>query len=218
MFPVAQTGLTATLFLAALGLTIGFLLLRSQRDFRRRVGAQAEGYRVESQARPRQRHHVNSPEDLVEWEARMREEAREWSARLDTKMGLLQQLIAEADRAAARLEAALALAERAAPQQPGAEPAAPQVDTRLEAPDWSGQVASQAEALKLAGGPGRTSLGREQTATETSTAASEEPPPGLRYQEIYTLADYGFEAAEISRRVGTPVGEVELILGLRGKR
>ena len=41
---------------------------------------------------------------------------------------------------------------------------------------------------------------------------------GQRRQEIYTLADSGLEAAEIARRVGSPVGEVELILGLRQKR
>jgi hypothetical protein len=39
-----------------------------------------------------------------------------------------------------------------------------------------------------------------------------------RYDEIYALADYGLELAEISQRVGSPVGEIELILGLRGKR
>ena len=32
------------------------------------------------------------------------------------------------------------------------------------------------------------------------------------------LADYGFAPTEIARRVGSPVGEVELILGLRAKR
>ena len=39
-----------------------------------------------------------------------------------------------------------------------------------------------------------------------------------RQEEIYTLADYGLAAAEIAGRTGSPVGEVELILGLRGKR
>jgi hypothetical protein len=39
-----------------------------------------------------------------------------------------------------------------------------------------------------------------------------------RYHEIYTLADYGYQAHDIAHRVGTPLGEVELILGLRGER
>ena len=51
-----------------------------------------------------------------------------------------------------------------------------------------------------------------------------EAPPAVgtaarprRYEEIYTLADYGYEPAEIARRVNTPVGEVELILSLRSR-
>ena len=31
----------------------------------------------------------------------------------------------------------------------------------------------------------------------------------LCYEEIYTLADYGYEPAEIARRVDTPVGEAD---------
>ncbi len=33
--------------------------------------------------------------------------------------------------------------------------------------------------------------------------------------DIYHLADYGFAPAEIARRVGSPIGEVELVLSLR---
>jgi len=39
-----------------------------------------------------------------------------------------------------------------------------------------------------------------------------------RFREIYELADRGLSAAEISQRTGVLTGEVELILGLRGKR
>jgi len=39
-----------------------------------------------------------------------------------------------------------------------------------------------------------------------------------RFGEIYELADRGLSAAEISQRTGVLTGEVELILGLRGKR
>jgi hypothetical protein len=38
-----------------------------------------------------------------------------------------------------------------------------------------------------------------------------------RQEEIYTLADTGHAPAEIARRLGTLVGEVELILSLRGR-
>ena len=72
----------------------------------------------------------------------------------------------------------------------------------------------QAEALKSAGAADRVSVAREVT----PKADTQRLPADERYEEIYLLADYGFDAAEIARRVGSPVGEVELILGLRGKR
>jgi hypothetical protein len=52
-------------------------------------------------------HHLDSPDELVRWEVEMHEIARELSARLDTKIGVLAQLIRDADRASDRLEAAL---------------------------------------------------------------------------------------------------------------
>lgn len=39
-----------------------------------------------------------------------------------------------------------------------------------------------------------------------------------RYDEIYSLADRGMTPAEISQRVDQPIGEVNLILGLRRRR
>ena len=83
--------------------------------------------------------------------------------------------MAEADRAAARLEAALAGAADSLPPQ-----------------------GNQAYSLEHA-------------------AASPTAPRAGRREEVYALADYGYDAAEIARRVGSPIGEVELILSLRGK-
>lgn len=39
-----------------------------------------------------------------------------------------------------------------------------------------------------------------------------------RYEEIYMLADYGYPPEEIAQRIGSPIGEVQLILSLRKKR
>ena len=55
------------------------------------------------------------PDDLGEGEVEMQETARRLSAQLDAKLGRLQSLIVEADRAAARLEEAL---QRAYPTLP----------------------------------------------------------------------------------------------------
>ena len=45
-------------------------------------------------------------------------------------------------------------------------------------------------------------------------AAADDP----RYRSIYALADQGLSRDVIARRVGTPAGEVDLILSLRGKK
>ena len=106
----------------------------------------------------------------------MHEIARELSAQLDSKMRALQSLIAEADRAAARLESATAEASPTT-RQPPPPPADP--------------------ALR---------------------PLPSEPSAERCHDEIYALADYGFSAADIANRVGSPIGEVELILGLRERK
>ena len=129
--------------------------------------------------------------------SRMHETARQLSAQLDAKLSLLQSLIAEADRAAARLEDVL---DRTRPTLP---------------------PGSQAESLRPAAGHARDVRPEVEEVvadSEPATAAGESPPAtdrARRREEIYRLADYGFAAAEIAHRVGSPMGEVELILSLR---
>ena len=144
------------------------------------------------------------PPDLARWDVEMHETARQLSAQLDAKLSLLQSLIAEADRAAARLEDAL---DRAHPTLP---------------------PGSQAESLRPVAGPVRDvryeleSPKLETTVAESNLSSPGESEPsrasdrGRRREEIYRLADYGFATTEIARRVGSPVGEVELVLSLRG--
>lgn len=124
----------------------------------------------------------------------MHETARALSAQLDSKMGALEALISEADRAACRLEAAGAESPDALRQPPPPEPL----------------PTTQAEALRPSG-PSEHPPGEADEASQRRSV-------GRRQEEVYTLADYGLDAAEIARRVGSPVGEVELILGLREKK
>ena len=60
----------------------------------------------------------------------------------------------------------------------------------------------------------------DAAAADSILSTAEDQPPATdrarRREEIHRLADDGFAAAEIARRVGSPVGEVELILSLRG--
>jgi hypothetical protein len=172
------------LLLVLVALTAIALLVRTNRYFaRRRREPPWQGYaqqpRQEDTPSP-----ADAPGDVAGWEVQMHEMARAMSGQLDSKMSGLQALIAEADRAAARLEAAMVKNREASPPPPG----------------------SQAEGLRLptpAGG--------------NLAAPAEVQDRSHRREEIYTLADYGYDAAEIARRVGSPIGEVELTLSLRGK-
>ncbi len=143
------------------------------------------------------------PDDLARWEVEMQETARQVSAQLDTKFSLLQSLIAEADRAAARLEDAL---DRFHPTLPPGSQAESLRPVAWQACDIRRELETRE---------------RENTAGESDLSTPEGDPSrasdrGRRREEIYRLADYGFATGEIARRVGSPVGEVELILSLRG--
>jgi hypothetical protein len=148
---------------------------------------------------------------MTEWEAQMQERARELSSRLDSKIVALEERIREADRAAARLEAAVAAAERQI--APVSDP--PSEDPPRARADSPGlPPISQAEALRSAG----TGNARPPVGSRNDDEASARPAAERRYEEIYMLADYGLAPSEIAQRVGSPIGEVELILSLRGKR
>jgi hypothetical protein len=144
----------------------------------------------------------------AQWEVDMHETARELKAQLDSKMRALQVLIAEADRAAARLEAALKTRDNTdnTPSsnraRSGGSPLfnpKPGPPSRQEKKP-TGLPANQAQALRPA--PATTAAGIS---------------PQRNQQEIYTLADYGLSDSAIAQRLAMPVGEVELILSLRGK-
>jgi len=219
---VAPVGLFAriefsTLFaLIALTMTIGWLLWRSHRYLARQEKGESPPARTSRRQPPRQHApSLDAPDDAIRWEVQMHETARDLSGQLDSKMAALRHLIREADRAAGRLEAALASAGGVPDASPAAEASTAQPSNASEKLDpLPSPPTDQAEALKSAGAADRGSVTRE-VAPE---AGKPQRPADERYEEIYLLADYGFDAAEIARRVGSPVGEVDLILGLRGKR
>ena len=175
MYVFALSELATGMFLAALALMIVILLRRTYRYLSRQKKDDPTLVHTRRPQQENRAHHLDAPDEVLDWEVQMHETARELSAQLDSKMGALQALIADADRAAGRLEAAAAQA---------ADPLA-QPDRPEKLPD---------------------------------DQASEQPARQHSHEEIYTLADYGFDVAEISSRVGSPVGEVERILGLREKK
>lgn len=168
-------------------------------------------------------HRPDRPQAIDDWEVRMHETARELIGRIDAKLAALQALTHEADRAAARLEQALAAAScNAAPETSGiaaasdasaaqspddsrpiAMPANKSQELAAESRELSSLRADQADALRIAGDRSGLDL------------SSMPPSESRRHEEIYLLADYGFDSTEIAHRTGVPIGEVELILRLR---
>ena len=174
--------------LALLAITVTFVLMRTQKALARQRQARSPEPSREQESAE----HHTGPQDFLRWDVKMHETARDLSAQLDSKLGLLQHLVREADRAAARLEAALEASEAASPTTAPPPPR------------------NQADAL-------RGSLHN----AELAGLSLEKTPPAAndaRYQEIYTLSDYGYPPSEIARRLGSPVGEIELILSLRKQR
>ncbi len=191
----AQSQFGMVLCMVALVVAVCFVLMRAQKGLSQSRRNGAAGSALRSSEDEKAGHHGGAPTDILRWEVAMHETARDLTGQLDSKLGTLQQLIREADRAAARLETALqAAGERARESVVPPRPA------------------SQAEGLRSA----------SEVDVEAGSAARDEtaevPAGDQRYSEIYTLADYGYPAAEIAQRLGNPVGEIELILSLRNQR
>ena len=226
-----QIGSPATFIFMVVVLGISFILLmRTSRYFNRQRQEEPKWLRA---ARPRydgsatayprsgdssaatpttppttSQRHLDAMPKTAQWEVDMHETARELKAQLDSKMSALQALIAEADRAASRLEAAIESRD----------------DTHNAPP--SNRIPSRGSPLFTPKpGPPPTAE-KNQAGLPTNQAQAFGPPAPTasgvstqhHKQEIYTLADYGLSDSAIAQRLGMPIGEVELILSLRGKR
>jgi hypothetical protein len=233
---IADMTITQWIPLIIVVVVVSFLLMRTSRYFARPKSAEPSWSSVARRSKERHAPGVNIPQEMANWEVEMHEFVREIKAELDSKMRALQAVTAEADRAATRLEAVLratgnpanyrereVLAEllRTSPSSTEATarqepcPAQDRPSEIAKSPllfredmakgkqgiDLSNLPSSQADSLSPAGVP---------RAEHSSAQAKKE--------EIYTLADYGMKPAEIASRVKHPIGEVELILSLRGKK
>lgn len=215
MGPFALEEFSTFVVVVVLAVMIAWLLFRSHRYLSRQDKGWSPAAR---RARPKPCQpgpQLDAPDEAIRWELSMHETARDLAGQLDSKMSALGHLIQEADRAAARLEQALGVAPRGADQsEPGKAQEAERPSS--EPPDELDPLppgpSSQADALKGAGPWDRLSPGNSDAHGRPRSPADD------RYEEIYMLADYGFDAAEIARRVASPVGEVQLILSLRSKR
>ena len=119
----AQSGAATIVIPLALVVLTGWMLMRTYRRLARQRKMDDRPLRPK---RSDLGHHVEGPPEEVLWEVRMHELARDLSAQSDSKMRALQALIADADRAAARLEAASADKPQVPPTPPTeAESSAP---------------------------------------------------------------------------------------------
>ncbi|MFZ5833493.1 MAG: hypothetical protein ACOY3P_25690 [Planctomycetota bacterium] len=198
----AANNVLAGVAIAVLGLMIFLLLSRTHRRSGRQPSSAAGEPRITRQPQGLRVEPHGQPSAAVQAEVELHELARRLTGELDSRMRALQAITAEADRAAARLEAALAAAEQA---------------TERAAAEGSSALSTGPDATEPPTGHQADAL-RTADRTVAPTAGTEISPPTTAYRprdQIYILADYGYPSAEIAQRVGMPVGEVELILGLR---
>jgi hypothetical protein len=118
----------------------------------------------------------------------MHDLVRDFKAELDSKIVIVEQLVRDAKKQADRLEAAISRAT---------ETCAASVQANVDLP--------------------RAENGRKASARVDAADARPGSSASRRHAEIYALADQGLTSASIANRLGSPIGEVELILGLRGK-
>lgn len=194
----AETQLATIVFLVGLALTSALLLLRTQRQIRKTNAAPAakRGAAARPPAAPATGAGQNSH---ARWEVQMHELARDLSGQLDSKISVLQHLLAQAESQSARLESLLARAQRLA-QMAAAEPPSTSASSSS-----ARRSASQAAGL---GGAANVRIDASSRAEPASTVAR-------RNEQIYRLADAGHSSGAIAAQIGAPIGEVELILGLR---
>ena len=133
---------------------------------------------------------------------------QEISTRLDDKMAALGQLIRTARHEAVRLEAALErIPAMQSPDGSDRRTVMASLPDEFE-PTFDAVPITQATGLlQAARGMPR---GPDLPEAPPSPAAIQRP-----YDRIYYLADQGLDGPSIAAAVGTPRGEVELILGLR---
>ncbi len=138
---------------------------------------------------------MDAPSSTIRWEVGMHEVARDLRAELDSKMGAVNSLIAQAREESARLAQLIERAERLG--------IAPVRDT-LQAIEQLGSD-DREEVVRAANGLAAMA--------ERAPHANLLSPPFV--EQIYELADEGRPAKEIAQRLRAPLGDVEFALGLR---
>jgi hypothetical protein len=143
----------------------------------------------------------------------MHELARDLSGALNSKIVIVEQLVQEATRAAARLEAAIARAEQVGLWRHGSNrDAEEQVEAQIAAGADTETIHAKPvrgwHAASHADFPHDWTADRAGAARATAELVS-------RTERVYRLADQGLTSSAIAAELGEPLGEVELILSVR---
>jgi hypothetical protein len=136
------------------------------------------------------------------WEVEMHELARELRSQIDTKMRALEALIRAADEAIGRLDQAIDRAESLGILDEESPVAAASTN-------WTTATAMRDASAKSEAG---ASTVRRPECRPRPLRLDDE----ARFERVYALADAGLSATKIAAQIGSQVGEVELILSLRG--
>ncbi|HEY5314452.1 MAG TPA: hypothetical protein VIK18_18105 [Pirellulales bacterium] len=187
---IAELTPGAFAILAVVGVMTCMLLVRTQKQLKSTGGSHAKAGGQHA-GRQRAKEETQATRQIEQWEVRMHEVARELSAQLDSKIVAVELLVREAQEQIARWQRLTAAG------QPSAPPQGDNIPNEL-AP--AAHVGTQAAALARSSSPRPHVLARSSS---------------RRHQEVYALSDAGQSSAAIAAQLGSPIGEVELILGLR---
>lgn len=203
---LAEVQAANVVFLAGVALACAVLLFRSQRRLRRQAASQTaapSAWSLRDLSQPVPPNRLEAPLEMQRFEVQMHDMARETTARIDNKIRILEHLIRDADARIARLEAVGEWMDRSAKLDAGA-------DAGPHAHAEPGVVLS-----KLSAGSRGHAISTANLQMESAPAHSKSDPAGRSREEVYALADSGQTSAEVASRLNRPIGEVELILGLR---
>ena len=190
---------------------IGFVLLRRSQK-RGRVAPWPSVSPPPHKAHAQAGHHLDAPAVMSRWEVQMHELARDLAGQLDSKMVIVQQLMHDAEQATARLEAAIHRAEQVglwqrSSGQPDDEPLVEPTETE----------ATQTNPVRDWPNADEPNLPELSHIDDSAESARVTAALINRTERVYRLSDQGLPHAAIAEALGEPLGEVELILSVRGR-
>jgi hypothetical protein len=210
-------------FLLGLALVIIILLVRSKRYFRQVTNYQVPAARPPRKSQPPKA--ISTPaSDFEKWEVEMHDLARDLMGQLDSKIRVLELLIRQADEATERLKAARAVTGVRGEGQGAIEETIPPERSRPRESEHLRRVARDVIEPERSSNspPSRKEPAHSESRSAARNASESRKPLKMannpRFERVYALADAGMSAPTIANQIGTQVGEVELILSLRGKQ